>query len=152
VSPLLTRQFKRKRYRKTIAILLITSIYKCVYFIFKQLSKPEINISVNIIDPNILHKNCLVLVLNYTSPWHSSVWVLRHIRTTSCHQQPVISDRPQCRLYHTVFADFCGAIILIWCKNYKRMKNRTRWFKYDRDKLWLVYTQIIPVMFEPPCI
>jgi hypothetical protein len=30
--------------------------------------------------------------------------------------------------------------------------NNTRWFKYDRDKLWLVYTQIIPVIFEPPCI
>jgi hypothetical protein len=28
----------------------------------------------------------------------------------------------------------------------------TRWFKYDRDKLWLVYTQTVPVIFEPPCI
>ena len=28
----------------------------------------------------------------------------------------------------------------------------TRWLKYDRDKLWLVYTQIVPVKFEPPCI
>jgi hypothetical protein len=28
----------------------------------------------------------------------------------------------------------------------------TRWFKYDRDKLWLVYTQIVPVIFEQPCI
>jgi hypothetical protein len=28
----------------------------------------------------------------------------------------------------------------------------TRWFKYDRDKLWLVYTQIVPVIFEAPCI
>ena len=27
----------------------------------------------------------------------------------------------------------------------------TRWFKYDRDKLWLVYTQTVPVIFEPPC-
>ena len=27
----------------------------------------------------------------------------------------------------------------------------TRWFKYDRDKLRLVYTQIVPVIFEPPC-
>jgi hypothetical protein len=27
----------------------------------------------------------------------------------------------------------------------------TRWFKYDRDKLWLVYSQIVPVIFEPPC-
>jgi hypothetical protein len=27
----------------------------------------------------------------------------------------------------------------------------TRWFKYDREKLWLVYTQIVPVIFEPPC-
>jgi hypothetical protein len=27
-----------------------------------------------------------------------------------------------------------------------------RWFKYDRDKLWLVYTQLVPVIFEPPCM
>jgi hypothetical protein len=27
----------------------------------------------------------------------------------------------------------------------------TRWFKYDRDKLWLVYTQSVRVIFEPPC-
>jgi hypothetical protein len=27
----------------------------------------------------------------------------------------------------------------------------TGWFKYDRDKLWLVYTQSVPVVFEPPC-
>jgi hypothetical protein len=29
-------------------------------------------------------------------------------------------------------------------------KDYTRWFKYDRDKLWLVYTQIVPVIYEPP--
>jgi hypothetical protein len=28
----------------------------------------------------------------------------------------------------------------------------TKWFKYDRDKLWLVYTQSVPVIFKPPCI
>ena len=28
----------------------------------------------------------------------------------------------------------------------------TRWFKYDREKLWLVYTQTVPVIFEPPCM
>ena len=27
----------------------------------------------------------------------------------------------------------------------------TRWFKYDQDWLRLVYTQIVPVIFEPPC-
>jgi hypothetical protein len=32
------------------------------------------------------------------------------------------------------------------------MFERTRWFKHDWDKLWLVYTQIIPVIFELPCI
>jgi hypothetical protein len=32
------------------------------------------------------------------------------------------------------------------------LSSVTRWFKYDRDKLWLVYTQIVPVIFEPPCI
>jgi hypothetical protein len=30
--------------------------------------------------------------------------------------------------------------------------TNTRWFKYDWDKLWLVYTQTVPVIFEPPCI
>jgi hypothetical protein len=28
----------------------------------------------------------------------------------------------------------------------------TRWFKYDRDKLWLISTQSVPIIFEPPCI
>ena len=28
----------------------------------------------------------------------------------------------------------------------------TRWFKYDRDWLFIVYTQKVPVIFEPPCI
>jgi hypothetical protein len=37
-------------------------------------------------------------------------------------------------------------VLLFFCFQY------TRWFKYDRDKLWLVYTQIVPVIFEPPCI
>jgi hypothetical protein len=32
------------------------------------------------------------------------------------------------------------------------LRADTRWFKYDRDKLWLVYTQIVPVIFKPPCI
>ena len=31
------------------------------------------------------------------------------------------------------------------------MQQCTRWLKYDRDKLWLVYTQSVPVIFEPPC-
>ena len=31
------------------------------------------------------------------------------------------------------------------------ISQSTRWFEYDRDKLWLVYTQIVPVIFEPPC-
>jgi hypothetical protein len=31
-------------------------------------------------------------------------------------------------------------------------RENTMWFKYDRDKLWLVYTQSVPVIFEPPCI
>jgi hypothetical protein len=38
------------------------------------------------------------------------------------------------------------------CGKHKMLfSTYTRWFKYDRDKLWLVYTQIVPVIFEPPC-
>ena len=34
---------------------------------------------------------------------------------------------------------------------YTSSSHSTRWFKYGRDKLSLVYTQIVPVIFEPPC-
>jgi hypothetical protein len=38
------------------------------------------------------------------------------------------------------------------CKHRNKQDRQCkRWFKYDRDKLWLVYTQIVPVIFEPPC-
>jgi hypothetical protein len=37
------------------------------------------------------------------------------------------------------------------CQNTLHLLVLTRWFKYDRDKLWLVYTQSVPVIFEPPC-
>jgi hypothetical protein len=30
--------------------------------------------------------------------------------------------------------------------------SNTGWFKYDWNKLWLVYIQIVPVISEPPCI
>jgi hypothetical protein len=38
--------------------------------------------------------------------------------------------------------------MVIWIEY---VQASTRWFKYDRGKLWLVYTQIVPVIFEPPC-
>ena len=37
-------------------------------------------------------------------------------------------------------------------RRYRSSSRNTRWFKYDWDKLWLVYIQIVPVIFEPPCI
>jgi hypothetical protein len=56
---------------------------------------------------------------------------------------------PMQKLVHTkqpsassVFIYFRRATLIPWC---------TRWFKYDRDNLWLVYTKIVPVIFEPPC-
>jgi hypothetical protein len=30
--------------------------------------------------------------------------------------------------------------------------ERTRWFKYDRDYLFVNKSQFVPVIFEPPCI
>ena len=38
------------------------------------------------------------------------------------------------------------------CCSYMFILFNTRWFKYDRDKVWLVYTKSVPVIFEPPCI
>ena len=44
---------------------------------------------------------------------------------------------------------------LFFSTEFAALKNlatsSTRWFKYNRDKLWLVYKQSVPVIFEPPC-
>jgi hypothetical protein len=44
------------------------------------------------------------------------------------------------------------AFVISHAKRIFSAQRYTRWFKYDRDKLWLVYTQSAPVIFEPPCI
>jgi hypothetical protein len=50
--------------------------------------------------------------------------------------------------YKTLLKSF----IYIYIYIYIYIHIHTRWFKYDRDKLWLVYTQIVPIIFEPPCM
>ena len=44
--------------------------------------------------------------------------------------------------------------IIYCCQAYDEVKgvDGTRWFKYDQDCNQLVYTQTVPVIFEPPCI
>jgi hypothetical protein len=32
------------------------------------------------------------------------------------------------------------------------MSETTRWFRYDRDYLYVNKSQFVPVIFEPPCI
>jgi hypothetical protein len=56
--------------------------------------------------------------------------------------------------YLHVFLAGLKPAVLYWSSVNLNMSrtNFTRWFKYDRDKLWLVYTQIVPVIFESPCI
>jgi hypothetical protein len=56
-------------------------------------------------------------------------------KPSACQHSPTVKNCPL----------FCQ-------KRYRGGKLTTRWFKYDRDKLWLLYTQIVPVIFEPPCI
>ena len=67
-----------------------------------------------------------------------------------------------CSVWDTTTSDVGGIFVVISVKEtqfifldviYKfwAVGINTRWFKYDRDKLWLVYTQIVPVIFEPPC-
>ena len=45
----------------------------------------------------------------------------------------------------------CGFLLVRDVIGASCVPHDTRWFKYDRDKLSLVYTQIVPVIFEPPC-
>jgi hypothetical protein len=57
------------------------------------------------------------------------------------------------RLHLTLFlaTAFTSCHLFPWLQAYlEENLCDTRWLKYDRDKLWLVYTQIVPVIFEPP--
>jgi hypothetical protein len=36
-------------------------------------------------------------------------------------------------------------------ERYKKTELTTRWFKYDRDNLCVNKSQLVPVIFEPPC-
>jgi hypothetical protein len=63
---------------------------------------------------------------------------------------------PNLRLIQTIKLGVCSVkFLFILCFFVNCIAGcpqpNTRWFKYDRDKLWLVYTQIVPVIFEPPC-
>jgi hypothetical protein len=47
---------------------------------------------------------------------------------------------------------FRGQVVMVFLKiSLEKYNGHTRWFKYDRDKLWVVNTQNDPVKFEPPC-
>ena len=76
----------------------------------------------------------------YIMPWHSDIGhpVLFKLRSGVCEQW----------MTATMQWNFARRDAM---NTYRLYVWNTRWFKYDRDKLWLVYTQIIPVIFEPPC-
>ena len=73
-------------------------------------------------------------------------------------KQPLI-QRPKLQQLHAAFlwTTFVQKYQHLGCEHYFTVLinnedlDFTRWFKYDRDKLWLVYTQSVPVIFEPPC-
>ena len=63
--------------------------------------------------------------------------------------QPVGMQAPSFQLYASLFSSL---VPVSYVKKSQVKLSNTRWFKYDRDKLWLIYTQIVPVIFEPPYI
>jgi hypothetical protein len=66
------------------------------------------------------------------------------------HSNPPFTPRLRKRIVFTNIPTAKTAYTVLLIGGGKKLC--TRWFKYDRDKLWLVYTQIVPVIFEPPCI
>jgi hypothetical protein len=75
----------------------------------------------------------------------------RHLPDVISYQvfSPVLRATCPPQPFHTDMIDVVTDILL---RTGYYAPHYTRWFKYDRDKLRLVYTQIIPVIFEPPCI
>ena len=70
-------------------------------------------------------------------------------KRTSCTYYETAQYKLSSDLLYNLSKEFFFCLVFnIW----NLRVRTTRWFKYDRDKLWLVYTQIIPVIFEPPCI
>jgi hypothetical protein len=85
-------------------------------------------------------------------------------RRTSGHWMGIFTADKFCSTETLLFLplSFCHFLNGLWYKQgviydsllfmpRKKKYVYTRWFKYDRDKLWLVYTQTVPVTFEPPC-
>jgi hypothetical protein len=78
---------------------------------------------------------------------------LRHFVRTDCYINRK-KDKKLPKSRHTFLQLFLKCRTKRWLAllTVRNMTNiRTRWFKYDRDKLWLVYTQSVPVIFELPC-
>jgi hypothetical protein len=77
-------------------------------------------------------------------------WDFLHGR---CKQEVVRNTVPNCTVSQNIHyqKNLVSHLRQSGC-HFSALLSYTRWFKYDRDKRWLVYTQIVPVIFEPPCI
>jgi hypothetical protein len=94
----------------------------------------------------------LVSYLRSYFVWHCVSSFLEHLYFNS-HTVNEISVRTYSDIIAVwVLRDLLDGKQSLCCLGTFCLSLITRWFKYDRDKLWLVYTQIVPVIFEPPCI
>jgi hypothetical protein len=91
--------------------------------------------------------------------WSALVCSLLRNKLLDCLDTENIGSRPLWNIINSLPTDLMQCLrrlkslsAQLWDLQSLQWFTYTRWFKYDRDKLWLVYTQIVPVIFEPPCI
>jgi hypothetical protein len=80
--------------------------------------------------------------------WASAELCLVTMRCISFYKANNLNTHTHTHIY--IYICVCVCVHIYICI-YICVYIYTRWFKYDRNKLWLVYTQIVPVIFEPPC-
>jgi hypothetical protein len=86
--------------------------------------------------------------LIYTSQRRNAVFIRKTEQLKHFRETPFFSNRNK----HKLCRQNVEYLNVIACSTHIfHCALSTRWFKYDRNKLWLVYTQIVPVIFEPPC-
>ena len=67
----------------------------------------------------------------------------------SSNLKQIPSPSPQHHLFVPLLVSRYNPGVLL--EGLSKAMECTRWFKYDRDCNRLAYTQIVPVIFEPPC-
>ena len=97
-------------------------------------------------------------MIRHDTTWHDMIWYMIWLAKEAAGKNIISYNRiPICEIAQQLGEMSLKKWQMQWDRTTKALTTKelfpnTRWFKYDGDWLRLVYTQSVPVIFEPPCI